>query len=57
MKASNGKCNLSPYKDVLAKNRHMHHEKMQEGIYTALEMCDEFYTELNLVVQFIFFLD
>lgn len=55
VEASKGKCNLSPYKDVLAKNRHMHQEKKQEGIYTAMEMCDEFYTESKLMLQLIFF--
>lgn len=34
----------------------MHQEKVQEGIYTALEICDEFYTESNLMLQLIFFL-
>lgn len=34
---------------------HMHQEKMQEGIYTAMEMCDECYTGSNFMLQLIFF--
>lgn len=32
----------------------LHQEKVQEGIYTALEIWDSFYTESNLMLQLIF---
>lgn len=55
MKAGNRKCNLCPRGDVLTKRNTSQQDKAQEGIYTALEICDEFPTESNLMLRLIFF--